>query len=58
MKPGQTKQQHVWKDGKRVPFNVTAVKPKKPEEYNQPGQAEPEPGSQKPQETPKAAGSK
>lgn len=51
MKPGDKKQQFVWKDGKRVPFNVTAVKPKKPEDYDPKEQEEQ-------QETAKAAGSK
>ncbi|MEQ8852893.1 hypothetical protein [Gimesia sp.] len=59
MKIGETKEQFVWKDGKRVPFKATAIQPKKPEEYNPPDQAEqvPQP-QQKPQEAPKAAGSK
>lgn len=55
MKPGETKQQHVWKDGERVSFKATAVKPKKPEEYDPNGQAGQDP---KPQEPSKAAGSK
>ncbi len=60
MKVGETKQQFVWMDGKRVPFNVTAVKPKDPKDYDPPQaeQESPEPAPKGKLEPPKATESK
>lgn len=57
MKVGETEKQYVWVDGKRVPFKVTAVKPKNPKDYDPP-QGDQESAKDAKPEQPKAAESK